>query len=222
LPRILVVDDEPTIVEFLKRALHVRSIEAVGASCIEECLSLLESGPIDLVLLDLTMPGVTSTSLLEQIRSRHPKVKIIVVSAVVEIREKVKCLSRGADDYVTKPFAIGELLARMELRLTDTVHSAGASSHSTSVGRITLDPANHQVNVSGRNVALSRREYLLLSKLATTGGPVARQDLLSEVWGFSFDPGSNVVDVYIKRLRSKLGADVIETVRNVGYQIPAA
>jgi two-component system, OmpR family, response regulator len=221
-PRILVVDDEPTIVGFVRRALHAKDFATEGANTPDECLRLLAKGDIDLVVLDLMLPGITDLFLVEQIRSLYPAVKIIVLSAVMDVRDKVRCLDLGAADYVTKPFALAELLARVDARLSDTAEAKGASVRPTCAGRITLDPKRQCVGVRGKSVSLSQREYLLLTRLTSVDGPVTREELLSDVWGFNFDTGSNVVDVYVKRLRGKLGADVIETVRNVGYRVPAA
>jgi two-component system, OmpR family, response regulator len=221
-PRILVVDDEPTIVGFVRRALHAKAYATDGAHSAQECLRKLGDGSFDLVVLDLVLTGNVNTFLVEQIRKNYPSIKIIVLSAVLDVQVKVRCLTLGAADYVTKPFALAELLARIEVRLAEAAAKIGETSRPTCAGHMTLDPKRHAVGVRGRNVALSQREYHLLSRLTSVNVPVTREELLTDVWGGSFDTGSNVVDVYIKRLRAKLGPDVIETVRNVGYRVPAA
>jgi two-component system, OmpR family, response regulator len=220
-PRILVVDAEPTIVGFVRRALHAKTFATEGAHTPDECLRILAKGDIDLVVLDLTLSGVADLFLAEQIRSLYPNVTMIVLSSLMDVRVKVRCSDLGASDYVTKPFALADLLTLIDTRLND----AGAKSATffpTCAGRITLDPTRRCVGVRGKRVSLSQREYLLLTRLTSTDGPVTREQLLSDVWGQNFDTGSNVVDVYVKRLRGKLGAQVIETVRNVGYRVPAA
>jgi two-component system, OmpR family, response regulator len=220
-PRILVVDNEPTTVGFIKRALHAQKYATEGASSSRTCLAALASMPFDMVVLDLVLPDVTDLSLIEAIRSKYPTVKIIVVTGVLDVRDKVRCFRLGVVDYLTKPFAIAELVARIEIRLNEKTPQANGDRH-TCAGNMTLDPSRHTVGVRGRSIALSQREYNLLSCLTTSDKAMTREQLLTTVWGFDFGTDSNVVDVYVKRLRTKLGADVIETVRNVGYRIPAA
>jgi DNA-binding response OmpR family regulator len=174
----------------------------------------------DLVVLDLLMPGIDGTEVLRRLVEAKPRQAVIVVSALTDPSSKVLTLELGAVDYVPKPFSFEELVARIRVRLRE----AARSSPTVFVaGRVSLDLVRREANVGGRSVQLTEREFLLLKELIRHAGrPVSKGRLLSSVWGYHFDPCSNVVDVYVRRLRAKVGADVIETVRGEGYRVDGA
>jgi DNA-binding response OmpR family regulator len=160
-------------------------------------------------------------SVLHALMETRPDQRVLVLSALSDVETKVRCLELGASDYLSKPFSLAELIARVRARLRQP--GAGPRHQLLQGGAMTLDLTRRLVEVDGKRVTLSEREFLLLEHLMREeGGVCSRQLLLAEVWGYSFDPGSNVVDVCVGRLRAKLGGDVIETVRNVGYRFNAA
>jgi DNA-binding response OmpR family regulator len=170
------------------------------------------------MVLDLLMPGMDGTSVLEQTMSRRPQQPVLILSALSDLDTKLRCFRLGASDYLTKPFALAELLARVGARLR--ANGNGNSDARVEAGGIALDVQHRLADAGMGPVAVSEREFLLLRYLLTHAGDVCtREELLADVWGCSFDPGTNVVDVYVARLRSKLGPYTIETVRNVGYSI---
>ena len=214
--RVLVIDDEPRIVSFVQRALQAEGIPAEGVTDGARGLAMVLSGSYDLVLLDLLMPGMPGTDVLQHVVEHRPHQPVVVLSALTDVETKVRCFSLGAADYMPKPFALAELLARVRARL----HPNGAATAATTLesAGLKLDLRRRTVDVGDGPVTVSGREFLLLQHLMTHAGEVCtRQEILADVWGCSFDPGTNVVDVYIRRLRSKLGPLTIETVRNVGY-----
>jgi DNA-binding response OmpR family regulator len=218
MPSVLVIDDEPKITEFVARALATNGLSVECANDGESGLSRARSGSFDLVVLDLMMPGVNGYGVLRSLMQAEPHQRVLVLSALSDVGTKVRCLELGAADYLAKPFALAELVARVWARMRD---SAGSQEGGVMrAGRVTLDSQRRTADVGAGAVDLSEREFLLLKHLATHSGAVcARAELLSEVWGYSFDPGTNVVDVCVRRLRTKLGGDVIETVRHAGYRI---
>jgi DNA-binding response OmpR family regulator len=219
--QILVIDDEPKIVSFVSRALTGDGFAVDSAADGARGLALAARGRYDLVVLDLLLPGLDGVGVLHKLMSRRPRQQVIVLSAVSEVAAKVRCLDLGAADYLTKPFALAELLARVRSRLRG--HSPATEREHLHAGRLTLDVRRQSVDDAGRPVSLTNREFLLLEHLVRNAGAAcAREELLAAVWGYAFDTGTNVVDVYVRRLRSKLGADAVETVRNVGYAVPAA
>jgi two-component system, OmpR family, response regulator len=168
------------------------------------------------VLLDLMLPGMDGVSVLRRLMQERPGQRVLVLSAVGDVTSKVRCLELGATDYLPKPFAVAELIARVQARLRQP-----APEHAerwVRAGGVSLDTNRRVAEFQGRSVVLSHRELLLLEFLMRRAGDVCdRERLLTEVWGYAFDPGTNVVDVYVGRLRAKLSGDLIETVRNVGY-----
>jgi len=217
---ILVIDDEPRIVNFVARGLRAQgygvetSVEAV------EGLRLSNRGSYDLVILDLLMPGLDGVSLLRALLAHKPTQAVIVLSAVADPASKVECLELGAEDYLAKPFSLDELLARVRARLR---RSAETGPTTLRAGRLQLDLIQREANAGAAPVPLAEREFLLLRELMKNAGrTMSKEQLLSSVWGFYFDSGSNVVDVYVGRLRRKLGPEVIETVRGKGYRIHVA
>ena len=218
--RILVVDDEPRIVSFVARGLAAAGFAIDSAHDGVRALDLMNTRPYELVVLDLLLPGVDGIEVLRRIIERQPEQRVLVLSALSDVDSKVRCLELGASDYLAKPFALTELVARVRARLRQP--GAPPLTRTLEVGPVRLDLRRRTADGGGGPVGLSEREFLLLECLMRANGDTCtREELLADAWGYSFDPGSNVVDVYIGRLRSKLGAEVIETVRNVGYRIDA-
>jgi DNA-binding response OmpR family regulator len=221
MPRVLVVDDEPRIVTFISRALAAEGLSVDSANDGRRGLELARSRPYELVVLDLLLPGMDGVSLLQGILKWRPEQRVLVLSALSDVESKVRCLELGASDYLPKPFALAEFLARVRARLRQP--AAPPAPRVLAAGRLTLDLVRRVADAGQGPVSLSEREFLLLQHLMRKEGEVCpREELLADVWGFSFDPGSNVVDVCVGRLRSKLGAELIETVRNVGYRLEAS
>jgi DNA-binding response OmpR family regulator len=218
--RVLVVDDEEKLVSFVLRALAAHGVSAEGATEASGGLKLALAGSYDLIILDLLMPTSDGSWVLEQAIKHRPSQRVLVLSALSDLETKLRCFRLGATDYLTKPFALAELLARVRAQLRSNGSDAGDST--VSAGGITLDVQHRVVDAGDGPVRVSEREFLLLRHLLVHAGEVCtRQEILSDVWGCSFDPGTNVVDVYVKRLRSKVGQYAIETVRNVGYCVSA-
>jgi two-component system, OmpR family, response regulator len=221
MPRVLVVDDEPRIVTFVARALSAEGLAVDSAHDGRLALELARTRVYDLVVLDLMLPGLDGVSLLQEIIEARPEQRVLVLSALSDVESKVRCLELGASDYLPKPFALAEFLARVRARLRQPV--APLAPRMLVAGALSLDLVRRVAHGGRGPTGLSEREFLLLQHLMRRNGEVcSREELLADVWGFSFDPGSNVVDVYVGRLRSKLGAELIETVRNVGYRLEAA
>ena len=218
--RVLVVDDEPKIVGFVSRALSAEGFQVDGATDGARGLELARTGGYELVVLDLLLPSIDGVTVLQELMDSRPSQRVLVLSALSDVETKVRCLEFGASDYVSKPFALAELVARIRARLRQP--ASGRDQRVLRLRGVTLDLTRRVADSGDGLVALSEREFLLLEYLMRRDGDVCtRQRLLADVWGYSFDPGSNVVDVCVGRLRAKLGADVIETVRNVGYRFDA-
>jgi DNA-binding response OmpR family regulator len=218
--RVLVVDDEPRITSFVSRALSADGFEVDTAFDGVRGFALAATGRYELVILDLLLPGLDGVTILEDLIQTRPDQRVLVLSALSDVEDKVRCLELGASDYLPKPFAVAELIARVRARVREP--APGPDERVLRAGRVSLDLVRRTVDVGEGRVSLSEREFLLLERLLLARGEVrSRERLLSEVWGYSFDPGSNVVDVCVGRLRAKLGGDVIETVRGVGYRIDA-
>jgi two-component system copper resistance phosphate regulon response regulator CusR len=219
--RVLVVDDEPRIVSFVSRALSAEGFQVDGAHDGIRALELAKTGRYELVVLDLLLPHLDGIAVLRDLLESRPDQRVLVLSALSDVETKVRCLEFGASDYLSKPFSLAELIARVRARLRQP--DAGPRHRVLRGGALALDLTRRVVEAEGKHITLSEREFLLLEYLMRQDGEVcSRERLLSEVWGYSFDPGSNLVDVCVGRLRSKLGGDVIETVRNVGYRFNAA
>jgi DNA-binding response OmpR family regulator len=216
--RVLVIDDEPRIVSFVSRALVAGGLGVDSAYDGEAGLAMAQSGIYDLVILDLLVPRLDGFAVLRTIMATHPQQRVLVLSALGEVNDKVQCLTLGAADYLVKPFSLAELMARVGVRLRE--RTTRAPEPPTTVAGVSLD-RNRRLADSGHGpVHLSQHELQLLQHLIDHAGEVCtREQLLADVWGYCFDPGSNVVEVYVSRLRAKLGKDVIETVRHVGYSL---
>lgn len=216
--RILVVDGEPRTTLVLDRALTEYGHGVDAAADGPQALELAATGAYRLVLLDLALPGEDGMEVLRRMIAARPEQEVMVLSAQSEVETKVRCLDLGAVDYVTKPVSLAELLARVRRRLAGT-----GSERLLRAGPVTLDLQRRVVDIGAGPIPLTGREFLLLRHLMMQPGEVCtRADLLSEVWGYSFDPGTNVVDVCVRRLRAKVGAERIETIRNVGYAFQAS
>jgi len=218
--RVLVVDDEPRIADFVSRALTADGFRVDAAPDGIRGLELARSGRYELVVLDLLLPGRDGVSVLRELMEARPEQRVLILSALSDIQSKVECLELGASDYLPKPFALAELVARIRARLRQP--AAGPDERVLHRGGVTLDLVRRVADAGKGQVVLSEREFLMLRNLMMRGGDVCtRQRLLEEVWGYGFDPGSNVVDVCVGRVRAKLGPEVIETVRGVGYRFAA-
>ena len=224
--KVLVIDDEPGIVRFVRRALESAGYAVMTAPDGATGLRLgLELDP-DLVILDLLMPGVSGFGVLAGLLADRPHARVLVLSAIEDVATRVRCLELGAADYLVKPFALAELLARMQSRLREPAPTADPAVdllESLCVGDLRLNQRTRRLHRDGDSIDLSNREFTLIQHLMQHAGDVcSRAELLSEVWGYAFDPGSNVVDVTVARLRSKIRGLKIDTVRNVGYALHGA
>lgn len=219
--RILVIDDEPEIVRFVRRALENEGHQVTICTDGADGLSRAVADRPDLVVLDLLMPGVNGQAVLGGVLAQNADQKVLVLSAAADVDTRVECLERGAVDFLAKPFSVRELIARVRARLQ--VPAVAGADDVVRVGSLALDVRRRKLLAKGKACELSHREFLLLLCLMRrAGAPCSREELLSEVWGYDFDPGTNVVDACVARLRSKLPDDVVHTVRNVGYKIKSA
>jgi DNA-binding response OmpR family regulator len=217
-PRILLIDDEPGILNFVSRGLRGEGFTVDLAADGDTGLKAALGPPYDLIILDLLLPGSSGIDLLHQVIRHNPGQPVIVLSALTDTSSKVRSFELGAGDYLAKPFSIEELMARVRARLRD----ARSRPTRLAVGSLTLDLISRQVTGAFGRVQLAEREFLLLRELmASAGETVGKDRILASVWGYRFDPGSNVVDVYVRRLRAKIGGDAIKTVRGEGYRIDA-
>jgi DNA-binding response OmpR family regulator len=223
--RILIVEDEERIASFVAKGLraegHQTAVAPDGESGLDEALS----GQFDLLVLDIGLPGMDGFSVLDSLRSQGSRLPVIVLTARDSVTDTVSALEGGADDYMPKPFRFAELLARVRLRLrqAELTGLAGSTNGTRDdileVGSVFLDLRTRQATVTGRQVDLSAREFTLAEIFMLNAGQVlSREQLLDHVWGYDFDPGSNVVDVYVGYLRKKFGATAISTVRGMGYR----
>lgn len=214
---ILIAEDESRIASFVEKGLraagHATTVAATGT----EALELALSDQFELLILDIGLPGMTGFEVLERVRGQGFTLPVIILTARDSVTDTVAGLDSGADDYMAKPFRIEELLARIRIRLRQSNNDQPATlSH----GDLSLDLHTRLASIGGRTIELSAREFSLLETLLRNPGQVmTREQLLSRVWGYDFDPGSNVVDVYIRYLRNKIGAGRILTVRGAGYRL---
>lgn len=219
--RVLIVEDEPGISTFIEKGLRANGFTTVAVDDGNLAASLARDDDFDLVVLDLGLPGMDGMEVLSTIRARGERIPVIILTARDGVESTVGGFERGADDYLAKPFRFEELLARIRARLrTD---STPADQPTTlRVGGVSLDVRTRRATVDGRTVDLTAREYSLLETFLRHPDQVlSREQILSMVWGYDFDPGSNVVEVYVRYLRRKLGERVIETVRGMGYRLPS-
>ena len=212
---ILLIEDDPRIRTIVERGLGARGFIVTSSPDGPTGLEAVSKLEVDLILLDLVLPGKGGLQVLEEIRATKPRLPVIALTALADPVSKVGGLDAGADDYVTKPFAIEELAARIRARLRYRDEAATALK----AGPLTVDLLTHRALLRGREIALSARELTLLATFVRHVGQVlSRPQLLDLVWGIDFDPGSNVVEVHVAALRRKIGAAFVETVRGFGYR----
>ena len=215
--RILIAEDEPRITSFLEKGLRANGFSTLVAETGPMAAAMARDADFDLVILDLGLPAMDGQRVLREIRGRGERMPVIILTARSGVESTVTGLDAGADDYLTKPFQFDELLARIRVRLRDQADTEPTVLRS---GDVTLDLRTRRATVGERSIELTAREFALAETLLRHPDQVlSREQLLSHVWGYDFDPGSNVVDVYIRYLRRKLGEGVIETVRGMGYRL---
>lgn len=215
--RILIAEDEPRIAAFLEKGLRANGFVTVVVADGHSAASAARDNDFDLLILDLGLPGLNGHAVLRMIRARGERLPVVILTARQGLNDTVAGLDGGADDYVTKPFRFEELLARVRARLRDPGRTEPVTLRCND---IELDLRSRRAHVGGQPVDLSAREFVLLETFLRHPGQVlSREQLLSHAWGYDFDPGSNVVDVYIAHLRKKLGSDAITTVRGMGYRL---
>ena len=218
--RILIAEDEERIVSFLEKGLRSSGYVTTAVSTGPDALACARDDDFDLLILDLGLPGIDGQEVLRRLRAHGERLPVVILTARGGVDDTVAGLEGGADDYVVKPFRFEELLARIRVRLRDGASPAEATVMTH--GSLTLDLRTRRAARGDRTVELTAREFTLLETLLRHPDQVlTREQLLSHVWGYDFDPGSNVVDVYIRYVRKKLGADLIETVRGMGYRLTA-
>lgn len=222
--RILVVEDEKKTASFIRKALQAESFAVDLSHNGTEALALAANTPFDAIVLDIMLPGRDGLSVLRQLRERKNTTPVLLLSARGEVNEKVEGLNAGADDYLAKPFALAELIARVR-----ALGRRGSENNSVilKLSTLSLDTISHEASRNGKKIELAAREYRLLEFLMRSQGRAcARMVILEKVWDYNFDPGTNLVDVYIKRLREKIddGCEpkLLHTVRGVGYVLKEA
>jgi DNA-binding response OmpR family regulator len=221
--RILIVEDEPRIASFLQKGFKANGDTTVVVDDGAVAARMARDEDFDLVVLDLGLPSMDGMEVLRHVRTQGHTLPVVILTARDEVGSTVDGFESGADDYVVKPFRFEELLARVRARLRTTAGSGPPDAGVVrTAGAVSLDLRTRRAKVDGRAVELTAREFALLDALVRHPDQVlSREQLLSIVWGYDFDPGSNVVDVYVRYLRRKLGDGVIETVRGMGYRLPA-
>jgi len=215
--RILIAEDEMRIATFLEKGLRANGFTAETVGNGDEALLLARTDSYDLLILDIGLPGKDGFEILRALRAEGSQVPILMLTARSGVRDTVAGLEGGADDYITKPFRFEELLARVRIRLRG---QRSAEETVLTAGDATLDLRTRQATIDGRTVDLSAREFALAEAFFRHPGQVlSREQLLSQVWGYDFDPGSNVVEVYVGYLRKKLGKERILSARGMGYRL---
>jgi two-component system, OmpR family, response regulator len=216
--RILIADDEPRIAAFLAKGLTAAGYTTTQVADGVKALDYATSGEFDLLILDIGMPRMDGLAVLKNLRAMHSTVPVIVLTAADSLENTVAALEGGADDYMTKPFRFEELLSRVKLRLRGT--ATATPTPTLDCGDLTLDINLRTAEIGGRIIDLSAREFVMARTFMENAGRVlSREQLLSRVWGYHFEGSSNVVDVYVRYLRHKLGQERIQTVRGVGYRL---
>jgi DNA-binding response OmpR family regulator len=217
--RILIVEDEERISSFLAKGLRADGYTTAVVSDGVTGLDYALSGDFDLVILDIGLPGMDGFEVLERMRASGSGLPVVVLTARDSVTDTVSALDGGADDYIPKPFRFAELLARVRLRLRQASEGPATRTDVLEVGQVRLDLLTRRATSAGADVELSAREFRLAEIFMRNAGQVlSREQILSHVWGYDFDPGSNVVDVYVGYLRRKFGAGTISTVRGMGYR----
>ena len=221
--RILIVEDEDRIAAFLEKGLRANGYTTTRCADGDLAVAAARDDAFDLVVLDLGLPGRDGLDVLRALRARGDRLPVIILTARDEVDATVAGFEGGADDYVTKPFRFEELLARVRARLRGRSDADGTGDTMVlRAGAVALDLRTRRATVGDRQVELSAREFALAEAFVRHPGQVlSREQLLDRVWGYDFDPGSNIVEVYVGYLRRKLGPDAIETVRGMGYRLRA-
>jgi len=215
--RILIAEDEPRIATFIERGLRAHGFTPTIVTDGPSAYDYASSGSFDLLLLDIGLPLLDGFAVLRRLRRDGNSIPVIVLTARSSVEDTVSGLEGGADDYLVKPFHFEELVARIRARLRT---GGSAESHVLTYGGLTLDLRSRKATVAGREVELTAREFAMVEMFLRNPGQVlSREQVLSHVWGYDFDPGSNVVDVYVRHLRRKLGADRFTTLRRMGYRL---
>lgn len=218
--RILIIEDEPRITSFLEKGFRANGFTTTVVRDGREAVHTAIGDDFDVVILDLGLPGKDGLVVLEELRGQGFQSPIIILTARDDVNDKVMGLEHGADDYVTKPFHFDELLARVRARLRASSSPTTPTETALRLRNVMLDLRTRRVYVGDRLVELSAREFTLTETFLRHPDQVmSREQLLNHVWGYDYDPGSNIVDVYVGYLRKKLGDDLIETVRGVGYRM---
>jgi two-component system copper resistance phosphate regulon response regulator CusR len=217
--RILIAEDEPRIAAFIEKGLSANGFAVTTVADGHSAYDYTMSGGFDLMVLDIGLPGMDGFAVLAKLRAERNQIPVIVLTARTSVQDTVAGLEGGADDYMPKPFRFEELLARVRLRLTP---ERATELTMLTCGGLRLDLRTRRAHVDGRTVDLSAREFALAETFLRHPGQVlSREQLLSHVWGYDYDPGSNVVDVYVRYLRRKLGAQRFVTLRGMGYRLDA-
>ena len=215
--RILIAEDETRIASFVEKGLRAAGFAVTVTADGPAALAEAQSGQFDLMILDIGLPGRDGFDILQTLRGEANPIAVIVLTARDSATDTLRGLEGGADDYMSKPFRFDELLARVRLRLKD---SQPGPAGVLQVRGLELDLKTRRIRVDGTLHDLSAREFALAEEFVRNPGQVlSREQLLSRVWGLDFDPGSNVVEVYVRYLRAKIGSDRIETVRGMGYRL---
>ena len=215
--RVLIAEDEKRIASFVEKGLRSNGFTPTVVGDGPTALDYAMSGDFDLLILDIGLPLMDGFAVLRRLREAHNAMPVVILTARDTLDDTVAALEGGADDYMPKPFRFEELLARVRLRLRA---DRGPESTVLTLGGLSLDLRTRRADVDGATVDLSAREFALAEMFLRNPGQVlSREQLLSHVWGYDFDPGSNVVDVYVRYLRRKIGADRIVTVRGMGYRL---
>lgn len=218
--RVLVIEDDEKIATFVARGLVAENFAAVRAATGEDALQLMAQERFDVVILDLMLPGIDGLAVLRQVRAQKADLPLIVLSAKRSVNNRITCLAAGADDYVTKPFAFAELLARIRALLRRSGKEKDPDR--IVVGDLTLDRRKYRALRDGLAIDLHPREFTLLECLMRHAGePVSKKHILEHVWGYEGDPQTNIVDVLVWRLRSKVdrgfGKPMLKTIKGIGY-----
>ena len=221
--KVLVIEDEKKIAGFVRKGLEAQGFVVEVSLNGDEGYALALSHPYDVLVLDIMLPGRDGLSILRNLRERKMGMPVILLTARSELNERVEGLNLGADDYLTKPFHIEELIARIHAVAR---RASGASQSILTVSDLTMNLLTREVARAGRSVELTAREFSLLEHLMRSPGRVlTRVEICERVWDYNFDPGTNLVDVYVQRLRKKVDGDsakkLIETIRGIGYRIKA-
>ncbi|GGR16571.1 response regulator transcription factor [Streptomyces roseolus] len=217
--RVLIAEDEERIASFVEKGLRANGFTTSVAADGDTALARALTGGFDLMVLDIGLPGRDGFTVLRELREARATLPVLVLTARDSVRDTVAGLEGGADDWMTKPFRFEELLARIRLRLRTAARAPEVTVLRS--GDLSLDLRTRRARAGDRTVDLTAREFVLLELFLRHPGQVlSREQILSHVWGYDFDPGSNIVDVYVRALRKKLGAERLETVRGMGYRMP--